>query len=265
MRRLAPTIIVWSSLAVACGSGGSSPTGPSDTSASATSSSSNGFAWNYTGTAWQASGTPQACPSPFTLGLPVDLAKVTSILYPGQTRGGEYKAHGGFRFDGPGQTNDIDVRAPFAGMLYRGARYTVNGEIQYELDVLHPCGVMFRFGHLRGLTSRFQAFVDALPAPIEGDSRTTMFAAGSLVSANELIGTAVGIRANTNVFMDWGVYDLRQRNAASSDPAWFAAHNNDTQAYAVCWFDWLSASDSAAVRALPSADGAMGRTSDYCR
>lgn len=264
MRRLAPTIIVWSSLAVACGSGGSSPTGPSDTGQSATSSSSNGFAWNYTGTAWQASGTPQACPSPFTLSMPVDLAKVTSILYPGQTRGGDYKPHGGFRLDRAGQTNDVAVNAPFSGMLFRGVRLTVDGEIQYAFDVIHPCGVMFRLGHLRELTPRFQAFADTLPAAREADSHTTTFPAGTLVSAGEAIATAIGIRANNNVFVDFGVYDLRQRNASASDPSWFAAHNNDIAPYAVCWFDWLSASDSATVRALPSADGVMGRTSDYC-
>jgi len=30
------------------------------------------------------------------------MSRVTSILYPGQVRG-DYKAHGGFRFDQPGQ------------------------------------------------------------------------------------------------------------------------------------------------------------------
>ena len=39
-----------------------------------------------------------SCPTPL-LQTPVDLSKVTSILYPGQERGGNYKAHGGFGFD----------------------------------------------------------------------------------------------------------------------------------------------------------------------
>ena len=34
------------------------------------------------------------CPSPFVFRLPVGMENVTSILYPGQLRGGEYKAHG---------------------------------------------------------------------------------------------------------------------------------------------------------------------------
>ena len=39
-----------------------------------------------------------SCPAPL-LQTPVDLSKVTSILYPGQERGGNYKAHGVFGFD----------------------------------------------------------------------------------------------------------------------------------------------------------------------
>jgi hypothetical protein len=268
MRYRASAIIVWSLLwTAACGGGaGSSPTTP-DSGGSPSGgggSISTGFAWDFNGTNWQAVGTPTPCPSPFVLAMPVDPNIVTSILYPGQTRGGDYKPHGGFRFDGPGQTNDVEVRAPFSGMLFRGVRYTVNGEIQYSLDVIHPCGFMFRFGHMRELTSRFQTFANMLPAPLEGDSRTTVFPAGNNVAEGELIATAVGIRANTNVFLDWGVYDLRQRNASSADPAWFAAHPGDVAAYAVCWFDMLSSANSALVHSLPSADGAMGRTSDFC-
>ncbi len=35
----------------------------------------------------------------------------------------------------------------------------------------------------------------------------------------------------------WGVYDLRQRNASSNDPAWAAAHPGDVALYGICWFD----------------------------
>jgi len=61
------------------------------------------------------------------------------------------------------------------------------------------------------------------------------------------------------------VFDLRQRNAVSADPAWLAAHNNETAPFGTCWFDLLSAADAARVRSLPPTDGVMGRTSDYCR
>ena len=269
-------IIVWSlTLVTACGSsgasGGDSPTSPSTSTPSGGSggsgggSSTSGFAWNFNGTIWQANGTAQTCPSPFVLSMPVDITRVTSILYPGQVRG-EFKPHGGFRFDQPGQTNDVAVRAPFSGMALRGSRYFVQGtEIQYSIDVMHPCGMMFRFGHLRELTSKFQALADTLPAPNELDSRTTNFAPGTLVTDGEQIATAVGVRSTSNVFVDWGVYDLRQKNASAADAAWWAAHPGDVAPFALCWFDMLTPANTAIVRGLPSADGTMGRTSDFCR
>lgn len=209
-------------------------------------------------------GTPPSCANSLVLPLPVDTTRVTSILYPGQVRG-DYKAHGGFRFDSPGQTTAVDVRAPIAGRLTKGARYTATGEIQYTFEVINDCGIMFRLGHLRDLAPRFQALADAFPSPAELDSRLTTIS-GQTVAAGELIATGTGLRDSArNVFLDYGVYDLRQRNGASQDPAWFASHNNDTAPYGVCWLDLLSASDAALVRSLPPADGVMGRTSDYCR
>lgn len=267
MSRIAK-IIVWSGLSLAafgCGGGGSSPTSPGSSSSSSNNGSQSAtVSWNYTGTAWAATGTAPACPSPFNSPLPVDLARVTSILYPGQTRG-DYKPHGGFRFDLPGQTNDVMVTSPFTGTIYRGARYLVSGEVQYTFDIIMPCGFMTRLGHLRELTPKFQTIAEQLPPPVDGDSRTTNFTAGLTVTAGEAIATATGLRGSVNVFLDWGVYDLRQRNASSADPAWFAAHPGDVAPYAVCWFDYVSAANGAAVRALPSSDGVMGKTSDFCR
>lgn len=209
-------------------------------------------------------GTPPTCPSPLNLPLPVDLSRVTSILYPGQVRG-DYKAHGGFRFDMSGQTTAVEVRAAMAGRVTRAARYLASGEIQYTVDIENDCGIMFRYGHLRDLPSKIQAIMDTLPPAVELDSRSTRIT-GVTVSAGEVVATGVGLRdADRNVFLDFGVYDLRQRNAISADAAWFASHNNDTAPYGTCWFDLLSTADAARVRSLPAADGVMGKTSDYCR
>lgn len=267
--RSVPAIIVWSALslgAFGCG-GGSSPTSPSDATtgiSTGANPATTSATWNFNGSTWSAVGTAPACPSPLNLSVPVDLSKVTSILYPGQVRG-DFKPHGGFRFDLPGQTNDVAVTSPISGVIYRGARYRASGEPQYTFDIMNACGIMTRLGHLRDLSPRFAALADALPDNGDGDSRTTNFAPGLTVALGEGIATAVGVRSTSNVFLDWGVYDLRQRNASSNDPAWAAAHPGDVALYGICWFDQLSPANTAIVRSLPSSDSVMGKTSDFCR
>ena len=87
----------------------------------------------YDGQTWQASGVPPPSPTPLTFATPVNLSRVTSILYPGQTRGGWYKPHGGFRFDAPGETGDITVVAPMVSTVYRASRGLDNGKIQWVM------------------------------------------------------------------------------------------------------------------------------------
>lgn len=219
--------------------------------------------WGFDGTAWRSFGTPPACPTPLMLGTPVRLNGATSVLYPGQARGGHYKAHGGFRFDAQ-TTNAVDVSAPVAGLLVEGGRYLERGEVQHLIDLIAPCGIKIRFDHLRTLTPDVAALFASFPPPAEGDSRTSRFARPLAVVSGQRIATEVGLAAGPNVFVDFGVYDLRQRNEASRDPAWLAQHADSQAPYAVCWLDWLGP-DSAAVRALPPADGSAGATSDYCR
>ena len=146
----------------------------------------------YDGQTWQASGIPPPCPNPLTFTTPVNLSRVTSILYPGQTRGSAYKPHGGFRFDAPGETGDITVVAPMASTVYRASRGLDNGEIQYMFDFINACGVLYRLAHLRNLSPRFQQIAASLPPAVEGDSRTSPVAAGQNVAVSETIGTAVG-------------------------------------------------------------------------
>lgn len=222
-----------------------------------------------------------ACPSPFIFRLPIDINLVTSVLYPGQVRGGNFKAHGGFRFDGS-RPEEIIVIAPFDARVIAGARYPVNGEVQYTFDFEHPCGIRYRFGHLLTLPPKFQDIAEMFPLPNGLDSRTTQVNPPIEVQAGEVIATAVGLTKNgnskdgTNTFVDWGVYDYRNQNQASRDPNWEAAHasedadwkkyyNSEIYRYAVCWFDWISAEDRAKVLSLPSSDSQSGKTSDYCK
>ncbi|MDP2587456.1 MAG: cell wall-binding repeat-containing protein [bacterium] len=207
------------------------------------------------------------CPSPFDISMPIDLSLATSVLYPGQYRGEQYKPHGGFRFD-TSDPDDITVTAPFDADVYSGSAHMQSGEVQYYFDFLHPCGIRYRVDHLNTLSPKFQAFADQyLPLGPEGDSSSINFGPFP-IKRGEVIATAVGfygVDGNPeNVGMDWGLYDLRQTNTRSLDPAWSAIHSNVQEQHAVCVWDWLDPSTRAAVYALPAADGVSGDASDYC-
>ena len=202
-----------------------------------------------------------SCPTPL-LQTPVDLSKVTSILYPGQERGGNYKAHGGFGFDNA-TDNLVTVKIPLNGKITRVVRYREMGEIQYLFEFDGNCGVSFRFDHLRKLTPKFEAVVNAFP--IKDDTRTDPVNPPVAVTVGEVIATEVGFLNNVSV--DFGVYDMRQKNEASKDPAWASAHSQyPADSYGICWFDSLPQADSVVVKSLPSRDGSNnGKTSDYCK
>jgi len=145
-----------------------------------------------------------------------------------------------------------------------GGRYLVDGEIQYTFDFIAPCGIWYRFGHLRELSPPFAAIAETFPEAREGDSRTYGLKSVTRVTKGETIATAVGLADNNNVFVDWGVYDLRSKNSASRDLSWAAQHPSDQEQHAVCWLDLLSPEDEASARSLPPADGVSGASSDYC-
>ncbi len=201
-----------------------------------------------------------SCPTPL-IQMPVDLSKVTSILYPGQERGGNYKAHGGFGFDNA-TDNLVTVTIPLNGKVNRVVRYREMGEIQYLFEFDGDCGVSFRFDHLRKLTPKFEAIVNAFP--IKEDTRTDLVSPPVAVKVGEVIATEVGFLNNVSV--DFGVYDMRQKNEASKDPAWASAHSQyPADSYGICWLNSLPQADSLAVKLLPSRDAKNGKTSDYCK
>ena len=218
--------------------------------------------WQNNVDGWEPSSTPPECSAPLVLPMPVSLADATSVLYPGQLRGNNYKAHGGLRFDRQGQSDNIQIVAPIDAELFRAARYLEGGNVQYMFDFINPCGIMYRLDHLRELSSRLEEIADTLPGPNEGDSRTTNLAPGQIVRAGEVLATAVG--TSDNKFFDWGVYDLRTMNDASGDADWLADHGGEQAPYGICWLEYLSAADSLIVNALPPSDSVSGDTSDYC-
>ena len=205
--------------------------------------------------------SPQsACPTPL-LQTPVDLSRVTSILYPGQERGGNYKAHGGFGFDNA-TDNLVTVKIPLNGKISRVVRYREMGEIQYLFEFDGNCGVSFRFDHLRKLTPKFEAVVNVFP--IKEDTRTDPVNPPVAVTVGEVIATEVGFLNNVSV--DFGVYDMRQKNEASKDPVWASAHSQyPADSYGICWLNSLPQADSAVVNLLPGRDGKFEKKSDYCK
>lgn len=217
---------------------------------------------------------PPACPQPLTLNLPTpDFAKATSIAYPGQSRtgsfeglGGNYKAHGGIRFqDNP--DNNIEVVMPFNGSVVSASKDMVEGEYQYGFRIVNACGIMISLGHLHDLTPPFQAIADTLPERAPGDSRATKIEPAVPFKTGDKIATAVGLLNSKNVGFDYGVYDLRSYNEASKDEAYKAAHAEagETAFHGLCWLDNLNAKDKAAAKSLPGTDQASGKKSDYCK
>ncbi|MCL5410899.1 MAG: hypothetical protein M1324_03545 [Patescibacteria group bacterium] len=229
----------------------------------AASSSSSDVRWEMASDgSYQASSTPPACPSPLVLPLPADISKAVSVLYPGQYRGNDYKPHGGLRFnDG---SNDQTVTAPMDATVVDGSRYLVNGEVQYLFDFINSCGIKYRLGHLRTLSSTFAALADKFPVAQEMDSRTTQINQSVKVKAGDTVATAVGLLGEGNAFFDYGVFDLRQANEVSKSAVYQAAHSNDKDLawHGVCWLDLLSSENTAKVKSLPATS--PGSQSDYC-
>ena len=237
-----------------------------NTQKSTTDGSAAELIWQQTEGGWQATKTPPACPDQPIMKSPVKLDKATSILYPGQTRGGNYKPHGGFRFDNSAN-DDIKVTAPIDGFIIRGSRYTESGEVQYMFDVMNNCGVMYRMDHLRTLSDDMQKIAETFPEPSGGDSRTQQVSPAIYVKQGAQLATSIGFIKSKNVGFDWGVYDYRNQNEASKSASYQSAHANNKELayYAVCWFDWLSSSDEATIRQLPGGDSTSGKNSDYCK
>lgn len=208
---------------------------------------------------WTVTGNPPDCPE-LSFESPADLNLVTSVLYPGQYRSEEYKPHGGLRFDNS-LDNKIDVVAPFDGKVVDGSRYLVDGEIQYYFDILNDCGILYRLGHLKTLSSKFVGISENLREPVEGDSSST-FVVPIDIEKGELVATEIGLPEN--YFFDFGVYDLRNKNSASEDSGWLAEHNGEFAPYAICWLNFLGEENSAKIISLPGGDYQSGTQSDYC-
>jgi len=216
--------------------------------------------WGSRDFAWSPNGTPPPCPEPLITHTPVDMRLVIGALWPGQVRGG-YKAHGGFRFNNDG-TDKITVRDPTGSHLIQASQYLENGEKQYFMVFSVPCGFVYRLDHLKTLSPKLAEIVKNLPYPKEGDSRTSYIIPPVWVNAGEIIATSVGI--TKNIFIDFGLYDVRKPNNIIPNPIWADLYTADKEFghYGVCFFDYLPGNDGTVMRSLPT--GKEGKISDYC-
>ncbi len=240
-----------------------SSTNQATQSSQVSSDSNSGASWQWSGSEWLSSGKPPTCSSPLLTELPVDINKVTSILYPGQTRGGNYKAHGGFRF---GTDNVISVTVPLDSSITEGSRYIEGGEVQYMFTFINSCGIAYRFDHLHTLSEKFQSLADQLPEAKVDDSRTTPFNPPVKVTKGESVATKIGFVNTKNVGVDFGVYDLRSPNEASKNTSFAQNHENEKQLafYGICWLKEYPSEKSQKLLAFPGGDSVSGKTSDYC-
>lgn len=194
-----------------------------------------------------------SCDTLPTFESPVKLADATSVLYPGQTRGGDYKPHGGFRFD-RSTTNSVKVIAPLDAQVINGSRYIEGDEIQYLFTFRTACNIEYRFDHLKTLGTTLASAAEQLPEPKRDDSRTTELS-GINVTAGEVIATEIGFSSPLNVSVDFGVYDMR--NASGPDRLY--------KNYGLCWLEYLTEPDKSLAKSLPAGDGNNGKSSDYCK
>lgn len=225
----------------------------------------SGIPWQFNGEEWSPQGGAPQCANPIQLEPPTDINLVTAILYPGQNRNNDYKSHGGFAF-GKSKNEDILVKAPIDAYLVKASRYIEQGELQYFMVFINPCGIMYRLDHLAKLTPKFEEIMNTLPEAKVDDSRTTPIEPPVFVTEGEEIATSVGFKMNQNVTFDLGVNDLRNKNDISKDASWAAKHENDKEyaPYGICFLDIFSADISSKLKGLPAHDGQSGKQSDYC-
>jgi hypothetical protein len=226
--------------------------------------------YDFNNATWVSQGVVPKCPTPLiSTSELTDFSKIVSIVQPGQSRGGSYKPHGGLRWSTFGTyVKGVTITAPFDGEIVGAVHYTVSGIYQFGINIIHPCGVMLRMGHLQEPSEYIKAVLKGLPAAAENDSRES-FLQEFFIKKGQIIATEVGMPLpalpdSLGTYMDLGILNLLTKNPALS--ASFVS-NADVKysLYSVCWYEgnYFSDVDKARLLSLPLANG--DATSDYCK
>jgi len=197
-----------------------------------------------------------------------DFSLVEGRLEPGQIRGGNYKAHGGFRM----KASEVDVLSAINGAITSVAAYRENangspenGEVQYLVDIQHPCGVQVRYDHLKVLSAPLQQLFADNGVSVGADSRTTFIQPPVPIQAGDVIATAVGFtETGANYSFDFGAYDLRTPQPSKRSTAELMAMGPSgvLGQYGLCWYDLFGPDTAATIRTIPI--GSTEQGSDYC-
>jgi len=197
-----------------------------------------------------------------------DFALVEGRLEPGQIRGGNYKAHGGFRM----KQSEVDVLSAINGAITSVAAYRENatdapesGEVQYLIDIQHPCGMQVRYDHLKVLSAPMQQLFADNGVRVGADSRTTFIRPPMPIQAGDVIATAIGMTETVaNYSFDFGAYDLRapQPSKRSTEELLAMGPDGVLGQFGMCWYDLFGPEQARAIRAIPL--GGLERGSDYC-
>lgn len=206
---------------------------------------------------------PPTCPVQPMMQAPSSMTYLSLVEYPGTDRHGRYQTTGRLHFNGV-KSSDVTVVAPMDATFLRGKRYSVNGEMQYTLDFVNACGVLYRFGHLKQLTSALETIVNAFAETSEYDGKMSNAPDGITIMAGERIATSVGLSKASQTFYDFGVYDLRSPNAQAQDAGYVQRNGKELAGHGVCWFDWIPGSESARVHNATKAQPTSARKSDWC-
>ena len=243
---------------------------PSPSPTPASTSNKAPVVWRFDGKEWISQGSVPQCPSPLIpTGELLDFSKVLSIVQPGQIRGGSYKPHAGLRWsEFGGVVKGISIKAPFDGEVAAAAQYISEGNYQFTINIIHPCGIMLRLGHLLEPSDSIKKILSTIPPAIENDSRES-FLSGTFIKKDQLIASEVGMVPpaspdSLGTFMDLGIVDLRKKNPAL-DSSFKSNADVKYSLYSVCWYEgnYFSDSDRARVLNLPYSNG--DATSDYCK
>ena len=218
---------------------------------------------------WSPSSTPPKCgplEDMFDV-FPLDIAVVDEFTPPGRPGGdgSYYISHGHLRSHNTPH-DQITVKFPAEGFsLYAASRrlqdYSVHGktstdEEQVKLHFHHPCGIKIMIDHIAQITDRWSEITASVPVLVN-DSRETFMPDGQyLVESGEVLGYAIG--HSTNTYLDFGVYDLREKNNVSEimerDFPQYAA----TASHGICWANLFGAETQKLL------EGKAVSSSDFC-